>query len=172
MPQQTLRIEPRQHQTLTPRLQQAVRLLQLSSLDFAQEVQQALDSNPFLEEDMEAPAPAASAACGGAVGRRSPHVGGCRAGAVGDRQLDIACGRRARAVRPKATSPWWSSWRPACRCASTCTAQLNVMPLLERDRALAALIVESLDDDGYLRIELSRTAAAGGARARGRRWTN
>ena len=58
MPQQTLRIEHRQHQTLTPRLQQAVRLLQLSSLDFAQEVQQALDSNPFLEEDGEAPAPA------------------------------------------------------------------------------------------------------------------
>ena len=54
----SLRIESRQHQTLTPRLQQAVRLLQLSSLDFAQELQQALDHNPFLEEDPDAPAPA------------------------------------------------------------------------------------------------------------------
>ncbi len=61
-PSNALRVEQRQHQTLTPRLQQAVRLLQLSSLDFAQEVQQALDSNPFLEEDPEGQAPAAQAA--------------------------------------------------------------------------------------------------------------
>ena len=46
-----LRQEQRQQTTLTPRLQQAVRLLQLSSLDFAQEVQQAMGTNPFLEPD-------------------------------------------------------------------------------------------------------------------------
>lgn len=46
----------KQQQTLTPRLQHAVRLLQLSSLDFAQEVQAVLDKNPFLDvaEDDEA----------------------------------------------------------------------------------------------------------------------
>ena len=43
------RTEQRQHQTLTPRLQHAVRLLQLSSLDFAQEVMDAMGKNPFLE---------------------------------------------------------------------------------------------------------------------------
>ena len=36
--------------TLTPRLQQSVKLLQLSALEFAQELRQALASNPFLEE--------------------------------------------------------------------------------------------------------------------------
>ena len=46
-----IRHEQRQHQTLTPRLQQAVRLLQLSSLDFALEVNQAMGNNPFLEPD-------------------------------------------------------------------------------------------------------------------------
>src|SRR5438094_10018295 len=46
-----IRLEHRQHQALTPRLQHAVRLLQLSSLDFAQEVQAALGKNPFLEVD-------------------------------------------------------------------------------------------------------------------------
>jgi len=45
----TVRTEHKQQQTLTPRLQQAVRLLQLSSLDFAQEVHAALGKNPFLE---------------------------------------------------------------------------------------------------------------------------
>ena len=41
------RTEQRQHQTLTPRLQHAVRLLQLSSLDFAQEVMDAMGKNPL-----------------------------------------------------------------------------------------------------------------------------
>ena len=50
-----IRNEQRQHQTLTPRLQQAVRLLQLSSLDFAQEVNQAMGNNPFLEADEARP---------------------------------------------------------------------------------------------------------------------
>src|SRR5471030_1744788 len=45
------RTEQRQQQTLSPRLQHAVRLLQLSSLEFAQQVHDALGKNPFLEED-------------------------------------------------------------------------------------------------------------------------
>ena len=45
-----LHSEQRQQGTLSPKLQHAVRLLQLSSLDFAQTVQQALGRNPFLEE--------------------------------------------------------------------------------------------------------------------------
>src|SRR5947208_10240501 len=53
------RTEHRQHQTLTPRLQHAGRLLQLSSLDFAQEVQEAMGKNPFLEVDESADTPAA-----------------------------------------------------------------------------------------------------------------
>ena len=44
-----LRTEHRQSQTLSPRLQHAVRLLQMSSLDFAALVRDKLDSNPFLE---------------------------------------------------------------------------------------------------------------------------
>lgn len=35
--------------TMTPQLQQAIKLLQLSTLDLQQEIQQALDSNPMLE---------------------------------------------------------------------------------------------------------------------------
>lgn len=43
---------------MTPQLQQAIRLLQLSTVDLQQEIQQALDSNPMLEineEDEEHP---------------------------------------------------------------------------------------------------------------------
>ena len=45
----------RQHLTLTPQVQQALRLLQMSALEFAQEMDQALTANPFLEESTDAP---------------------------------------------------------------------------------------------------------------------
>ncbi|HWK84664.1 MAG TPA: RNA polymerase sigma-54 factor, partial [Caldimonas sp.] len=61
---QTLRTTQRQQHTVTPRLQHAVRLLQLSSLDFAQEVHDAMGRNPFLETD-EAMHETASADAGG-----------------------------------------------------------------------------------------------------------
>lgn len=38
-----------QQLTMTPQLQQAIRLLQLSTLDLQQEIQEALESNPMLE---------------------------------------------------------------------------------------------------------------------------
>ena len=38
-----------QHLALTPQLQQSIRLLQLSTLELSQEVEQMLDENPFLE---------------------------------------------------------------------------------------------------------------------------
>lgn len=50
---QTLSIRATQTQTLTmtPQLQQAIRLLQLSTLELRQEIQQTLESNPLLEID-------------------------------------------------------------------------------------------------------------------------
>ncbi|MBW0170083.1 MAG: RNA polymerase factor sigma-54 [Hydrogenophaga sp.] len=51
---QGLSLRVSQHLALTPQLQQSIRLLQLSTLEMAQEVEQMLDENPFLErsEDM------------------------------------------------------------------------------------------------------------------------
>lgn len=51
----SLQLKLGQSLTMTPQLQQAIRLLQLSTLDLHQEIQQALDSNPMLElvEDEE-----------------------------------------------------------------------------------------------------------------------
>ena len=45
----TLVLKMGQQLTMTPQLQQAIRLLQLSSLDLQQEVQEALEANPMLE---------------------------------------------------------------------------------------------------------------------------
>jgi RNA polymerase sigma-54 factor len=169
-PTNTLRIEQRQHQTLTPRLQQAVRLLQLSSLDFAQEVQQAMDTNPFLEEDPDAPAQAAATpaeempltADNAVTWENTPEVA-----------TDVADGSAIN-------EPTWErdTWSPTVgtgggRQGSAdgeldlvemmaadvslrdhLHGQANVMPLSPRDHALTALIIESLDEDGYMRVTL------------------
>lgn len=50
---QGLSLRVSQHLALTPQLQQSIRLLQLSTLELAQEVQQMLDDNPFLEAQVE-----------------------------------------------------------------------------------------------------------------------
>ena len=53
----SLQLKMNQQLAMTPQLQQAIRLLQLSTLDLQQEIQQALDSNPLLEleEDLDLP---------------------------------------------------------------------------------------------------------------------
>jgi RNA polymerase sigma-54 factor len=50
----TLQLRLSQHLALTPQLQQSIRLLQLSTLELQQEVEQMLEQNPFLEADEEA----------------------------------------------------------------------------------------------------------------------
>ncbi|MCU7835233.1 MAG: RNA polymerase factor sigma-54 [gamma proteobacterium symbiont of Taylorina sp.] len=50
---QSLQLRLGQQLTMTPQLQQAIKLLQLSSLDLQQEIQEALDSNVMLEIDEE-----------------------------------------------------------------------------------------------------------------------
>lgn len=49
----SLQLKMGQQLTMTPQLQQAIRLLQLSTLDLQQEIQSALDSNPLLDVEEE-----------------------------------------------------------------------------------------------------------------------
>src|SRR6476661_7637128 len=46
---QTLQLKTSQHLALTPQLQQSIRLLQLSTLELHQEIEQILSDNPLLE---------------------------------------------------------------------------------------------------------------------------
>lgn len=50
---QGLSLRVSQHLALTPQLQQSIRLLQLSTLELGQEIQQMLDDNPFLEAGVD-----------------------------------------------------------------------------------------------------------------------
>ena len=48
---QRLQLRLSQHLALTPQLQQSIRLLQLSTLELNQEIEQALQENPLLERE-------------------------------------------------------------------------------------------------------------------------
>jgi len=143
MPSLSLQIGSTLQPALSPRLQRAVRLLQMSSLDFSQVVRDALDQNPFLESDEGEPVanlPLASPdeLDGTALPPLVPAWG-----------HDPAL--RARA--PEGDGVFDTLAAPAS-LADHLMAQLNVLPLPERDWAIAAALVHSLDDDGYLRTPL------------------
>ncbi len=58
--EQKLSIRMSQRLIMTPSLQQAIKLLQMSKLELTEEIQQELDENPVLEETVEEPASARS----------------------------------------------------------------------------------------------------------------
>lgn len=154
MPSLEMRAEHRQTQSLSPRLQHAVRLLQMSSLDFAALVRDAMGSNPFLEaEDGDGVALAPAAADAAQAADEVLAAPSFDAG-IGDRDLWQAdAGSRLR----QADDGEMSALEMMAVETSLNThlhAQLNLLPLAPRDLMLARVIVESLDDDGYLRTPL------------------
>jgi RNA polymerase sigma-54 factor len=151
-----LRNDQRQVQTLSPRLQHAVRLLQMSSLDFAAIVRNKLGENPFLEDE-EGPDPlTAVAGVDESVSGPTMDDGGDAVSLEpqgDDRDLwqaDRASGLR----REDGDMSAMDMMAVETTLAMHLHGQLNVLPLTPRDLVLARGIVESLDDDGYLRTPL------------------
>ncbi|MEO8079358.1 MAG: RNA polymerase factor sigma-54 [Caldimonas sp.] len=162
----TLRTSQRQQHVVTPRLQHAVRLLQLSSLDFAQEVHDAMGRNPFLEIEDSPP--------------QTDRGEGDVPLIPADRTVEAYAGLAAAADLPYERE----SWQPSTSSARIrggdgdvgmldliaadvslhqhLRTQINVLTLSQRDHALACAIAESLDDDGYLRTPLEELAATSG----------
>jgi RNA polymerase sigma-54 factor len=133
----------RQHLTLTPQVQQALRLLQMSALEFAQEMDQALSSNPFLEEtgDTQPTTPRESSSSSVedvVVPQEAPAAGG-----GGERDQEEWSGA--------------SEAQPTLR--EHLREQLMISPMGSRDRALAQMVIDSLDDDGYFKLSFDELAA-------------
>jgi RNA polymerase sigma-54 factor len=159
-----LRTSLRQQHTVTPRLQHAVRLLQLSSLDFAQEVHDAMGRNPFLEvEELSHEAAPAEASLGG--NDLDPKTLGPDGSAADSPYERDSWQQTSSSVRTQNADGDAGALdliaadvdlRPFLR------TQVNVLPLSRRDHALACAIIESIDDDGYLRTPLAEIAAISG----------
>ncbi|WP_119154870.1 RNA polymerase factor sigma-54 [Caldimonas tepidiphila] len=170
-----IRLEHRQHQTLTPRLQQAVRLLQLSSLEFAQEVQEAMGKNPFLEHEdgpVEDPSGfgdgnAAEPMASTATPASASSEGESDASAANDTSWERENWQQGGGTGTRQSSGDSDVSMMEMVAADVSLrehlhGQLNVMPLSARDRMLCATIVEGLDDDGYLRMGLEEIAPLAG----------
>jgi RNA polymerase sigma-54 factor len=158
-----LELRLRQHLAVTPQLQQALRLLQLSSLEFAQEVEQALSSNPFLEEDGDStrpgtppPAPAEepvreeAAAASADTEAAPPEDPGWQAAGHD--------GAHGSAANDKEDD--WTEWSAApVGLHEHLRQQLMLSPMSDRDRALAYMIIDEISDAGYLETPLEELAA-------------
>ena len=149
-----LQLRLSQHLTLTPQLQQSIRLLQLSTVELNQEIEQALAENPILERDdgegdgappVHAPAGSTPAA------EEAPAP---------ERQDDIT---------PEFASPWQGgdddgdndrsvSAHDAPTLRDHLNEQLSLLNVQGRDRTMVELLIDSLDEDGYLKQSLEEIA--------------
>jgi RNA polymerase sigma-54 factor len=136
----------KQQLALTPRLQQSVKLLQLSALDCVQELNQAMALNPFLEEISDA----------SEDGPADESLDDCIDDCI-DRDFD---GPDVYSSTGTGDLPDWTEWtaQPSSLHDSL-KEQLLLLGLCERDYALANLIVEALDEDGFLRQPLDKLLA-------------
>jgi len=155
----TLQVRLSQHLTLTPQLQQSIRLLQLSTVELNQEIERMLAENPILErEDVDAEPPAPYAVSG-AASTSSPVPA----------EGDDAPPERHDEWLPEVGAPNWRGEdeddgdrtfaapdTPTLR--DHLNQQLTLTAIGERDRALVSLLIDALDDDGYLTQPLEEIA--------------
>ncbi len=172
---QSLQLRTSQHLALTPQLQQSIRLLQLSTLELHQEIEQILGDNPLLERLDDpldhsvrlladgainnAPAPGEAPPAPGqqAEGEGSaPAEGeGAEGGAVDGDRPDNDWSEGSGASSGSGSSSDDEDGRPQLEaCAITLREhlmeQVRETLLSTRDRALAELVIDALDDNGYL----------------------
>ncbi|WP_233854388.1 RNA polymerase factor sigma-54 [Paraburkholderia sp. HD33-4] len=177
----SIELRTRQSLALTPRLQQSVRLLQLSALEFQQELRTALDTNPFLEydssetedvalasttpgEDAGALPAADTLAAAGPDRQQAEGAGTETLDSAGqdDMPADFSGDYGSRSSTRQNGDADGSDPADWARSQPTLREQLHdalrLYRLDDRDRAVARFIIEALDDDGYLRQSLADLA--------------
>lgn len=176
---QTLQLRTSQHLALTPQLQQSIRLLQLSTLELHQELEQILAENPLLERvddplerSVRLLADGALASTGAGAGDVPPErpeadttpsagdgdepVGETSAATEGEWSFDDAA-RTSKAPDEDDARPQLQAQHTSLREHLLLQMQLTVQS--RRDRALLELVIESLDDNGYLEEPLAEIHA-------------
>ncbi|WP_151670397.1 RNA polymerase factor sigma-54 [Nitrincola schmidtii] len=179
---QALHLKIGQHLTMTPQLQQAIRLLQLSTLDLQQEIQQALDSNPLLEISEDEADHAEERTNDNYDANQYEGTEKTTASNNDKDQLD------SHAEESNAEHEWSESipeelatdsqWEDTFQHQSSGPSgdsdwpdnendtredtlqdhliwQLNLTPMTDQDRLVAESIIDSIDADGYLRSDVT-----------------
>ncbi len=181
---QTLQLRVSQHLALTPQLQQSIRLLQLSTLELHQELEQMLGDNPLLErlddpldhsirllgdgaisQAPTTPSASESGEGSGEAGADAPFDGPTGEAGEGGQE---AAGSDAEwsfdDVARSSKAPEDDNARPQLEAHHTTLRehlieQLSVTVDNRRDRALVELLIDALDDNGYLEESLDEILA-------------
>jgi len=146
----SLQLKLSQHLTLTPQLQQSIRLLQLSTVELNQELERYLAENPMLERaefagDEAQPAPATQPAPEQEA--ESPYQA---EDSISFGEEFSGGGSRDEAERDDFTQI--AAAEPTLQEALIRQLQLTAMS--DRDKRLALLVIAHLDGDGYLTASL------------------
>jgi len=155
-----LHLRINQQLALTPQLQQAIRLLQLSSIELEMELREALETNPLLElnelngaanesaesSDSESPAEAAASS---AESETPTHeeLDYAEPMDFGLERSDYSSGGGAMSDDGEGFE---SQDQEPEDLRDHLLWQLNLTQLSARDRAIGVTIIEAIDDDGYL----------------------
>ncbi|WP_457668389.1 RNA polymerase factor sigma-54 [Thiolapillus sp.] len=160
-----------QNLTMTPQLQQAIKLLQLSTLELKQEIQEALESNLMLEvEEERSEEPAVSE-------EKPPEA----AAEAGTEDLEIHNSTETIPEELPVDANWEDQYDiPVTRTQASSSEeqtdylareshtetlqdylhwQLNLTPFSEEDRAIATAIIDGISPDGYLHAPLEEIIA-------------
>ena len=146
-----------QHLTLTPQLQQSIRLLQLSTVELNQEIDRLLMENPALErEDVEGgehevAAKGVAESAGAASSSEAPAT------ETPDWPSEVAANWRAPEDDEEGDRTHATPDTPTLR--DHLRAQLSLTNLGARDRAFVEILIDALDEDGYLTQPLEEIAA-------------
>ncbi|MFZ9366071.1 MAG: RNA polymerase factor sigma-54 [Burkholderiaceae bacterium] len=172
---QTLQLRVSQHLALTPQLQQSIRLLQLSTLELHQELEQMLSDNPLLERLDDPLDHSVRLLSDGAISSApsSPSSSTEGDGEVRNDAPDELAGTGSAEDAAPAGDADWSfddvartskapeddNARPQLEAHETTLRehlleQLSVTVDNRRDRALVELLIDALDDNGYLEESL------------------
>ncbi|MDX2217988.1 MAG: RNA polymerase factor sigma-54 [Burkholderiales bacterium] len=169
----SLQLKLSQHLTLTPQLQQSIKLLQLSTVELNQELERYLTDNPLLER-IDIPgddvplgmngAPPQTSASGStsssasesgpdhdASNQESPDFGGS------DDGFGVMRSRPGGEDGEDGEFNQLAAAEPTLQ--EHLLQQLQLIPLPQRDRELAGLIIAHLDEDGYCTQDLAELHA-------------
>lgn len=156
---QGLQLRLSQQLAMTPQIQQAIRLLQLSTLELQQELQQALESNPLLEqidthEEIDTRETQDSETLDTADALEQKEM-------PEELPLDASWDTIYTAGTPSGTSgDYIDDELPVYQGETTQTLQdylmwqVELTPFSDTDRAIATSIVDAVDDTGYLTVPL------------------
>lgn len=164
----SLQLKLSQHLTLTPQLQQSIRLLQLSTLELDQELDAFTQENPFLERVESAGDTENEEKAEAGVGKPDEFSTQPTSSSTADEtpaepapltESDWDQDSPWTAHDDEEDSDYASQRAEAMDLRDHLNAALGLTSLSEHDKRIVALLIDALDEDGYLTQSLDELAA-------------